>query len=317
MPRTARREVAPPAAASRLAHRVVAVPLAVLALLAHAARAIDWAQVGRAIAGYSGATLALAALLTAASYLVYSGYDVAARRYAGHHLATGRVVLITAIAYALALNIGALIGGTGFRFRMYSRAGLGLVTISRIVAFSASTNWLGYLLLAGVLFASGTVTVPPRFAATTGWLPALGAAMVLASLVYLFACHRLHGRVFHVRGHHFRLPSVPLALVQFALAMVNWSLMAAIIFVLLPAPADYPTVLGAVLFTAVAASLLHVPGGIGVLEAIFVATFAQRIEAAPVLAALLGYRALYYLAPLALAVVAYLLLEARTPQARP
>jgi glycosyltransferase 2 family protein len=108
---------------------------------------------------------------------------------------------------------------------------------------------------------------------------------------------------------------VPLALVQFALAMVNWSLMAAIIFVLLPAQADYPTVLGASLFTAVAASLLHVPGGLGVLEAVFVATFAQRIDATQVLAALLGYRALYYLAPLVLAFIAYLLLETRAPSA--
>jgi glycosyltransferase 2 family protein len=288
-------------------------PVAVLALLARAARAVDWVQVGHAIASYSAATLVIAALLTVASYVVYCGYDLAARRYAGHDLSTRRVMLITAIAYALALNIGALIGGTGFRFRMYSRAGLGMVTISRIVAFSASTNWLGYLLLAGVLFASGTVEVPARFAKAAGWLPWLGAAMVVASIVYVFACHRLHGRIFHVRGHHFRLPSVPLALVQFALAMVNWSLMAAIIFVLLPAQADYPTVLGASLFTAVAASLLHVPGGLGVLEAVFVATFAQRIDATQVLAALLGYRALYYLGPLVLAFIAYLLLETRAP----
>jgi uncharacterized membrane protein YbhN (UPF0104 family) len=286
-------------------------PLIVLALLARAARAIDWAQVGEALTGYSAATLLIAALLTAASYLVYCGYDLAARRYAHHHLSTGRVMLIAAIAYALALNIGALIGGTGFRFRMYSRAGLGLVAISRIVVFSASTNWLGYLLLAGALFASGTVEPPPSFAGAAAGLQWLGAAMLAMSLVYLFACHRLHGRVFHVRGHHFRLPSVPLALAQFGLAALNWSLMAAIIFVLLPPQADYPTVLGASLFTAVASSLLHVPGGLGVLEAIFIATFEHRIDATQVLAALLAYRMLYYVAPLLLAFIAYLLLETR------
>lgn len=285
-------------------------PLVVLALLARAARAIDWAQVGEALTGYRAATLLLASLLTAASYLVYCGYDLAARRYAHHHLPTRRVMLIAAIAYALALNIGALIGGTGFRFRMYSRAGLGMVAISRIVVFSASTNWLGYLVLAGALFASGTVEPPPRFAAAAGGLQWLGVAMLAVSVLYLFACHRLHGRIFHVRGHHFRLPSVPLALAQFGLAALNWSLMAAIIFVLLP-QADYPTVLGASLFTAVAASLLHVPGGLGVLEAIFIATFEHRIDATQVLAALLAYRMLYYVAPLLLAFVAYLLLETR------
>lgn len=286
-------------------------PLVVLALLARAARAIDWTQVGEALTGYGAATLLTAALLTAASYLVYCGYDLAARRYAHHHLSTGRVMLIAAIAYSLALNIGALIGGTGFRFRMYSRAGLGLAAISRIAVFSASTNWLGYLVLAGALFASGTVEPPPRFTAAAGALQWLGAAMLAVSLVYLFACHRLHGRIFHVRGHHFRLPSVPLALAQFGLAALNWSLMAAIIFVLLPAQADYPTVLGASLFTAVASSLLHVPGGLGVLEAIFIATFEHRIGATQVLAALLAYRMLYYVAPLLLAFVAYLLLETR------
>lgn len=286
-------------------------PLAVLVLLTRAARAIDWAQVGASMAGYSAGTLAMAALLTTASYLVYCGYDLAARRYAHHTLPTGKVMLITSIAYAFALNIGALIGGTGFRFRMYSHAGLGLPTISRIVVFSASTNWLGYLLLAGVLFASGTVVAPPRFAAAATMLPWLGAAMLVAALLYVFACHRLHGRIFHVRGHHFRLPSVPLALLQFGLAMLNWSLMAAIIFVLLPAQADYPTVLGACLFAAVATALVHVPGGLGVLEAVFVATFAHRIGPTQILAALLAYRAIYYLAPLVLAVVAYLLLETR------
>ena len=285
-------------------------PLVVLVLLARAARAIDWVQVGEALTGYGAATLLIAALLTAASYLVYCGYDLAARRYAHHHLSTGRVMLIAAIAYSLALNIGALIGGTGFRFRMYSRAGLGLAAISRIAVFSASTNWLGYLVLAGALFASGTVEPPPRFTAAAGALQWLGAAMLAVSLVYLFACHRLHGRIFHVRGHHFRLPSVPLALAQFGLAALNWSLMAAIIFVLLP-QADYPTVLGASLFTAVASSLLHVPGGLGVLEAIFIATFEHRIGATQVLAALLAYRMLYYVAPLLLAFVAYLLLETR------
>lgn len=286
-------------------------PLAVLALVARAARAIDWPQVGTTLAGYDAGMLVAATALTVVSYLVYSGYDLAARRYAHHALPTRRVMLIAGIAYALALNIGALVGGTGFRFRMYSHAGLGVAVISRVIIFSTSTNWLGYLVLAGVLFASGSVVPPPRFASGAGWLQAAGFVMAALALAYLFACHRLHGRIFHVRGHHFRLPSVPLALTQFGLAMVNWSLMAAIIFVLLPAPADYPTVLGACLFAAVATALAHVPAGLGVLEAVFVAVFAHRIAPTQVLAALLAYRAIYFLVPLLLAVAGYALLELR------
>jgi len=287
-------------------------PIAVLALLARAARAIEWSQVRETIAHYDAVTLLLAVALTVASYLVYSCYDVAARQYAQHALPTRRVMLITVIAYAFALNIGALLGGAGFRFRMYAREGLGVAAISRIVVFSASSNWLGYLLLAGMLFASGTVTMPPRWAPGADMLQMLGIAMIGTALVYLFACYRLHDRIFHLRRHHFRFPPLKLALLQFALAMLNWSLMAAILFVLLPAPADYPTVLGACLFAAIATALAHVPAGLGVLEAVFVAAFAQRVPAAAVLAALLAYRALYYLAPLAIASVLYLLFETRS-----
>jgi uncharacterized membrane protein YbhN (UPF0104 family) len=286
-------------------------PIAVLALLARAARAIDWLQVRETLAHYDVLTLLLAGALTASSYLVYATYDVAARRYAHHTVSTRRVMLITVIAYAFGLNIGALVGGAGSRFRMYSREGLGVATISRIVAFSASSNWLGYLLLAGVLFASGIVTMPPRWASLADTLQVLGIAMIGVALVYLFACHRLHDHIFHLRRHHFRLPPLPLALAQFGLSMLNWSLMAAIIFVLLPAPVDYPTVLGACLFAAIATALVHVPAGLGVLEAVFVAAFGHRIAPAQVLAALLAYRAFYYLAPLAVAAVLYLLFEAR------
>lgn len=284
-------------------------PLVVLGLLARAAMRIDWPQVGAAIADYDAGTLGLAAALTVASYLVYCGYELGARRYAHLAVARRRVMLIAVIAYAFALNIGALIGGAGLRLRMYSHAGLGMVAAARVVAFSVSTNWLGYVLLAGALFASGAIVPPPRFATGTGALQALGFAMLVVVPVYVLACHRLHGRVFHVRGHHFRLPSVPLALAQFALAAANWSLMAAIVFVLLPAPADYPTVLGALLFAAVATAVAHVPAGLGVMEAVFVAFLGHRLGAPQVLAALLAYRVVYFLAPLVLASIAYLLLE--------
>ena len=284
-------------------------PVLVLALLARAARTLDWGQVREALIQYDSVTLLLAGVLTTASYLVYSLYDVAARSYAHHGVHVRRVMLIAVIAYAFALNIGALIGGAGARFRMYARQGLGVATISRIVAFSASSNWLGYLLLAGALFASGSISMPPRWATAANLAQGLGVAMIAVALAYLFACHRLHDHVYHVRRHHFRLPSLRLALVQFALSMVNWSLMATIIFVLLPAPADFPTVLGACLFAAVATALVHVPAGLGVLEAVFVAAFAQRIPAPQVLAALLTYRAVYYLAPLGVAVVLYLVFE--------
>ncbi len=283
--------------------------LAVVAvLLVRAARAVDWAQVVAAIAGYDAGTLALALLLTATSYLVYCGYDLAARRYAHHALPARQVVSITFISYTFALNVGALVGGAGFRLRLYSRSGLGLAAITRIIGFTVATNWLGYVLLAGALFVSGLLQPPPELKLGRAALQAVGGIMLALVPAYLVACHVAHGRVFHWGRHHFRLPSPGLATVQLALASTNWALMGAVVWTLLPS-LPYPLVLAMLLLGAVAAALMHIPAGIGVLEAVFLGAVGGMAPQAEVLAALLVYRACYYLLPLLAASALYALFE--------
>lgn len=287
--------------------------LAVVAwLLVRYARTVDWDEVRAALAAYDASILALAVVLTLGSYLLYSCYDLAARVYAHHHLPTPRVMAIAMVSYTFSLNVGALVGGAGFRYRLYSHAGLGIGTIGRIVAFSVSTNWLGYLLLAGGLFAARQLETPPAWGLSGRLQPWIGATMLLAVAAYLVACHRSHGRVFHIRGHHFRLPSLPLAALQLLLAASNWSLMAWLLHALMPGQIDYATVLGTLLLAAVASAIAHIPAGIGVLEAVFIAMLGYRIDPPELLAALLAYRACYYLAPLPLAIAGYAVLEARS-----
>lgn len=286
--------------------------LAVVAvLLVRYARSVDWNAVAVAIAGYGAGTLAAAAGLALLSYLIYGGYDLAARAYAHHALSTRRVMLIAAISYAFSLNIGAVVGSAGFRYRLYSRSGLGVGTINRIVAFSVSANWLGYLMLAGTLFATRSVALPPDWKLGVSGLQALGLAMLASVLAYLVACWWTHGRIMHVRGHHFRLPSPPLALLQIVLAAVNWSVMAAILYLLLQQQVAYAMVLGVLLLGAVATAIAHIPAGIGVLEAVFLALLAQTIAQPQLFAALLVYRAFYYLAPLIVAAALYSVFEAK------
>ena len=62
-----------------------------------------------------------------------------------------------------------------------------------------------------------------------------------------------------------------MAILQLALGALNWSLMAAVIFTLLPSKLDYPLVLGVLLISAIAGVITHIPAGLGVLEAVFVA----------------------------------------------
>lgn len=284
-------------------------------LLLRAARAINWGEVRAALTTLDATTLATAAALVAISYTLYGFYDIAARRYAHHALSNARVLVIACVSYAFSLNLGAAVGAAGFRYRLYSRAGLGVGPISRVIVFSISTNWLGYVMLGGVLFVLRLVPVPPGWEWGADGLQWAGAAMLLLTAAYLFACHRLHGRMYHVRGHHFRFPELRLAVVQLALSCMHWSLMARIIDVLMPDQVPYTTVLGVLLLAGIASAMAHIPAGIGVLEAVFVAMLGHLLPSPQVLAALLAFRGLYYLCPLLVAVVLYVGLEVRTHRA--
>jgi hypothetical protein len=213
-------------------------------------------------------------------------------------------------SYAFSLNVGALVGGAGFRYRLYSHSGLGTGKISRIIGFSVATNWLGYLVLAGCVFAIGTVVPPLGWEVGASGLRAAGWAMLAIAASYLVACRLSHGRVLHVGRHHFRFPSLPLALLQIAMAATNWSIMAAIVYVLMPEEATYPGVLGVLLLAAVASAIAHIPAGIGVIEAVFTVLL-HALPKTQLLAALLTYRAFYYLAPLLLAIAVYAAFEAK------
>ena len=99
--------------------------------------------------------------------------------------------------------------------------------------------------------------------------------------------------VWRVRGHELRLPSLRLALLQLAMASVNWILIATIIYLLLERQLPYSTVLGVYLVAAIAGVITHIPAGLGVLEATFVALLSHQIASSELLAALLAYRARY------------------------
>jgi uncharacterized membrane protein YbhN (UPF0104 family) len=134
---------------------------AVLALIVQQARTIDWNEVLDALRAIPGPALLAAAALAACSHLLYSTFDLLGRRMTGHRLGTRIVMRVTFISYAFNLNLGALVGGVAFRYRLYSRLGLDNLTITRVLGFSMLTNWLGYVVLAGAVFC---------FFPTGGWM---------------------------------------------------------------------------------------------------------------------------------------------------
>ena len=128
---------------------------------------------------------------------------------------------------------------------------------------------------------------------------------------YIVACWRSGDRIWTVRGHELYLPPWRMAVLQMGISCLNWSLMAGIIWVLLRQQLPYTDVLTVLLVGAIAGVVLHVPAGLGVFEGVFLALVGHRVPEGQLLAALLGYRAIYYIAPMMIASVMYLFMELR------
>lgn len=284
----------------------------VLGLVAHQARTVDWGAVRTSLLAYPASTLLTAAALAAASFIVYCSYDLIGRHQTRHGLPARRVAAIAFTSYAFNLNLGSLVGGVAFRYRLYSRRGLRTETITQVLALSMLTNWLGYLVVGGLVFALAPLALPPEWRIGSEGLRLLGAAMLAGALAYLATCAFATRRVWHVRGHEVKLPSARIAVLQLAVSSINWLLIAAVVWTLLQHQIEYPTVLSVLLVAAVAGVITHVPAGLGVLEAVFVTLLSHRVPQGELLAALVAYRAVYYLGPLAIACGVLMFLERKS-----
>jgi uncharacterized membrane protein YbhN (UPF0104 family) len=287
-------------------------------LLVRQARAIDWSEVLDAFSRMPGSVLLSAAALAATSFVLYSTYDLLGRRITGHALGAGTVMAVTFVSYAFNLNLGSLVGGVAFRYRLYSRLGLDNETITRVLGFSMLTNWFGYLVVAGTAFCFWPLDLPADWKIGNGGLRILGAVLLLFAGAYLALCAFASHKTWHVRGHAWQPPGLRMALLQLVMSCANWSLMGGVVWLLLQQKVAYPEVLAVLMVGAVAGVITHVPAGLGVLEAVFVALLAHRLPQGEILAALIGYRALYYLAPLAIATAGYVAMEwrARRPSGK-
>ncbi len=300
---------------------VTIVFLATVAVfIVQAARTIAWGDVAKSVRAYDALTLASAAALSALSYLIYSCFDLLGRQYASIELSAPRVMQAAFVSFAFNQSLGSLIGAVAIRMRLYSRFGIGTLRISKIIGLSITTNWLGYCALAGILFAGRFIEVSPDAHVafdfgSSGWnfgknfLQVTGILMLLCVVAYFLMCGMQGGRHITLRQRRITIPTLKLALLQLGVSIIHWPTAAGIIYVLLGGRAEFATILGTLLLTAVAVVLLHIPAGLGVLETIFIGLLRRQVPTTELLAALLVFRTLYHLVPLGIAALLYLRTE--------
>ncbi|MEZ4417074.1 MAG: bifunctional lysylphosphatidylglycerol flippase/synthetase MprF [Gemmatimonadota bacterium] len=276
-------------------------------------RGLTWLEVRSDLSALPTRWLVLGLLLTALNYLVLTQYDALALRYAGIALSRGRTALAATIGYALSQGLGfPLLTGAPVRFRLYSSWGVGALDIGRIVAFYTSSFWVGFAGIASVAFMVWPVR-PPTFVSLPGdSLRILGGLLLVGVLVVLGWALRGKGRI-TLGPLQLPVPRAGLVVSQVLLGAVDWTVAASVLWVMLPEghALGFGPFLSTYLLAQSAGVVSHLPGGLGVFEAVLLSFLPDGPGNSQVLASLLAFRLVYYLVPLFMAVLLLGLRELR------
>src|SRR5471030_1726901 len=264
--------------------------------------------------------LAGALAATAIGFIILLGYEWSASRYADVKLPKRTLVLGGFTAFAIGNAIGlSLLSGGSVRYRLYARFGLGAAEVARMTLFASLS--LGCALpplaalatlsnLSGASLALGL----PVWVLATAAVTILVLSVLLAIGVYR---RRLpdqtipHTLLIRAGRKTLRLPGLRLTLMQLVITALDVAAAAVVLYLLLPHAPPFGAFLLIYLLALAAGVLSHVPGGVGVFEAILLAAFADELGAAPLAAALLLYRLIYVMLPLLLACLTLLFSEAQ------
>jgi len=289
---------------------VIAITALLVLTLSEFLAELDYADLLAAIRATTPTSLGWAVLATAVSYLALTGYDASSLRYIGAQVRYRVAAETSFIAYALGntVGLGVLTGGA-VRLRLYGAVGVEAGAISRAIAFNAAAFMFGISTVGAVALSWGAPTVAPALHLPPWLLQTVAALVLLAAALLLYMCRAggerlLFGRV--------RLPTMSLALQQLLFSAVDIVATAAVLWVLLPDGAvDFPAFTGFFAIAVVLGVLSHVPGGLGVFEAIMLVALHDRVPADALAAALVLYRIIYYMLPLVLALALLLVQEVR------
>jgi uncharacterized membrane protein YbhN (UPF0104 family) len=151
----------------------------------------------------------------------------------------------------------------------------------------------------------------PDIAADLTGLPAWIARMIGIALLLIAAgwivLATTARRPLRIRRWTLEMPSLPLAALQIVVGTLNFGLVAACLHqcVLSAADARYVEVAAAYVIGNTAAIASHVPGGLGVIEGVVMYLLPQ----ADLLGAVILFRAVYFLLPLPLGLLSFLVSE--------
>lgn len=257
---------------------------------------------------------------TILGFIILLGYEWSASRYAGVDLSGRTLALGGFTAFAIGNAIGlSLLSGGSVRYRLYARHGLGAADVAHMTLFASLSLGCALPPLAALATLSNLPAASTALRLPEGLLAGTAIAVLLLGAVLAMGLYRRRlpeqplrdNLLVRIGRRTLRLPGRRLTFLQLIITALDVAAAATVLYLLLPEAPPFGAFLLVYLLALAAGVLSHVPGGVGVFEAILLAAFADKLGAAPLAAALLLYRLIYVVLPMLVACVLLLINEAQ------
>lgn len=242
----------------------------------------------------------IAVLLTIASYLILLSYDGLALKFLSKSIPASTWVPIALASAAISNNFGTLLGGSSIRYRMYSLCGLTATEVMVMSGFISATFWMGIIGTAGVTFICVGIAIPEQLHLPISNSQTMGWMCLAIAFTYVLLCFFARSRVAFAS----RLPSGPMALCQLAVVALDLLVAISVLYWLMPQSISlgFFTLLAMYLLAILVGVISQVPGGLGVFELVLL-WLIHPAHPDELFGSLLAFRAIYYLLPLAIALI--------------
>jgi uncharacterized membrane protein YbhN (UPF0104 family) len=263
---------------------------------------ISVADVLRNMRSVPWATLLVAGTCAVGSFATLAAYEVAVVRYVKHCIGRAKPVVTALIAFPLGHAVGqTVLSGSALRYRMYSPAGFSAMEVGATVLLCGLPYTLAFGLLVDLALVFASDGLAPLFRVSGGWLLALGCLGLAKDFGYLLFV-KLRKAPIRLGGWAVNLPTLRMTALQLVVGIVDITLIASVLYLLLPDSAQiaFLPFVAVYLASIMIGVLSHVPAGLGVLESMLLLLL-PHVPPEQLLASVLLYRVIYEVIPLVVA----------------
>ncbi len=266
-------------------------------------------EIVKSVRAVPARNLVQAALFTLGSYLCLTGFEWLGIRYTGNRLPYGKIALASFVSLSLAHNIGfSGLSSGAIRYRFYTRWGLSGGDVAKLVLFSGATVGLGLAVLGGVALLTQAQMLTGLVGIGVLPLQIAGGISLAAVAGYLILTFTVHGTL-TIRQWTLKMPSPRIAAAQIVVGTVNFLCVSAALHALVSSVSDATFLRVATAYVSgnLLTLMIHVPGGLGVIEAATLYLVPSRQN---LIGPLLVFRTIYYIVPLTIGLTTLAVTEA-------